>query len=138
VCWKPCSSYLSFHLLREEFLSAPIHSPLSGSLYRSFTLRQGQRLDTSETKPFLNKERKPPNQSSKTTKSSTCTHATPPGRMHANHLKKTEQLHQLSSDRSDRSPSPVRPVGKITQHLGTTPVRPVPSIGQPMPPGKLA
>jgi hypothetical protein len=27
VCWKPCSSCRSFHLLREEFLSAPIHSP---------------------------------------------------------------------------------------------------------------
>jgi hypothetical protein len=30
--------------------------------------------------------------------------------MHAKHLKKTEQLHQLNFDRSDRSPSPVRPV----------------------------
>jgi hypothetical protein len=30
------SSCWSFHLLREEFLSAPIHSPLSGSPYRSF------------------------------------------------------------------------------------------------------
>jgi hypothetical protein len=29
-CW-------SFHLLREEFLSAPIHSPLSSSPYRSFS-----------------------------------------------------------------------------------------------------
>jgi hypothetical protein len=36
VCWKPCSSCWSFHLLREEFLSAPIHAPLSGSPYRSF------------------------------------------------------------------------------------------------------
>jgi hypothetical protein len=36
VCWKSCSSCRSFHLLREEFLSAPIHSPLSGSPYRSF------------------------------------------------------------------------------------------------------
>jgi hypothetical protein len=27
VCWKPCSSCWSLHLLREEFLSAPIHSP---------------------------------------------------------------------------------------------------------------
>jgi hypothetical protein len=42
----------------------------------------------------------------------------------------TEQLHQLSSHRSDRSPSPVRPVDKIAQHLGTTPVRPVPLTGQ--------
>jgi hypothetical protein len=29
VCWKQCSSCWSFHLLREEFLSAPIHSPPS-------------------------------------------------------------------------------------------------------------
>jgi hypothetical protein len=36
VCWKPCSPCWSFHLIREEFLSAPIHSPLSGSPYRSF------------------------------------------------------------------------------------------------------
>jgi hypothetical protein len=36
VCWKSCSSCWSFHLLQEEFLSAPIHSPLSGSPYRSF------------------------------------------------------------------------------------------------------
>jgi hypothetical protein len=27
VCWKLCSSCWSIHLLREEFLSAPIHSP---------------------------------------------------------------------------------------------------------------
>jgi hypothetical protein len=39
MCWKPCSSCWSFYLLREEFLSAPIHSsPLSGSPYRSFTM----------------------------------------------------------------------------------------------------
>jgi hypothetical protein len=39
VCWKPRSSCWSFDLHREEFLSAPIHSPpLSGSLYRSFNL----------------------------------------------------------------------------------------------------
>jgi hypothetical protein len=36
VCWKSCSSCWCLHLLREEFLSAPIHSPLSGSPYRSF------------------------------------------------------------------------------------------------------
>jgi hypothetical protein len=33
-------------------------------------LRQGQRLDTSETKQSSSKEREPPNQSSNTTKSS--------------------------------------------------------------------
>jgi hypothetical protein len=42
----------------------------------------------------------------------------------------TEQLLQLCSDRSDWSTSPVRPVDKITQYLGTTPVRPVHLTGQ--------
>jgi hypothetical protein len=27
MCWKPCLSCWSPHLLREEFLSAPIHPP---------------------------------------------------------------------------------------------------------------
>jgi hypothetical protein len=35
--------------------------------------------------------------------------------MHANQLRKIEQLHQLSSDQSDRSPPPVRPVTTIGQ-----------------------
>jgi hypothetical protein len=43
---------------------------------------------------------------------------------------KTEQLQQLISDRSDQSTSLVRLVDKIAQHMGTTPVRPVPLIGQ--------
>jgi hypothetical protein len=100
-------------------------------------LRQGQRLDTSETKLCSSKERKPPNQSSKTTKSSPCTHAsslwtnaTTPGRMHAKHHLKQSSCnnsaltgqtgHPHRSDRwtrspstwelhrSDRCPSPVR------------------------------
>jgi hypothetical protein len=50
--------------------------------------------------------------------------------MHATHLMKTEQLQQLISDRSDQSTSLVRLVDKIAQHMGTTPVRPVPLIGQ--------
>jgi hypothetical protein len=41
-------------------------------------------------------------------------------------LHETEQLQQLNFDRSDRSPSLVRPVDKIAQHLGTTSVRLVP------------
>jgi hypothetical protein len=78
-------------------------APMKSSLDLSFEaqprncpwlhLRQGRWLNTSETKLCSSKERKPPNQSSKTTKSSPCTHArspwtnaTPPGRMHANHL----------------------------------------------------
>jgi hypothetical protein len=36
VCWKPRSSCWSFHLLREKFLSAPIHSPPLWFAYRSF------------------------------------------------------------------------------------------------------
>jgi hypothetical protein len=123
-------------------------------------LRQGQRLDTSETKLCSSQEHKPPNQSSKTTKSSPCTLASspqraPPAHMEAPHkelplhtcklplnqcnspwtnackpLDENRELHQLSSDRSDQSPSPVRPVGKIAQHLRTTPVRPMPFTGQ--------
>jgi hypothetical protein len=49
VCWKPCSSCRSSHLIREEFLSASIHSPLSGSPYRSFRCASspiGERRDT--------------------------------------------------------------------------------------------
>jgi hypothetical protein len=41
-------------------------------------LRQGQRLDTSETKHSSSKECKPPKQSSNTTKSSPCTYASSP------------------------------------------------------------
>jgi hypothetical protein len=41
-------------------------------------LRQGQQLDTSRIKQSSSKERKPPKQSSKTTKSSPCTHASSP------------------------------------------------------------
>jgi hypothetical protein len=56
-------------------------------------VRQGKQLDTSEKKLYSSKVRNPPNQSSKTTKSSPCTHAsspwtnaTPPRWMHASHL----------------------------------------------------
>jgi hypothetical protein len=41
-------------------------------------LRQGQGLDTSETKPCSSKEHKPPIQSSNNTKSSPCTYASSP------------------------------------------------------------
>jgi hypothetical protein len=41
-------------------------------------LRQGQRLDTSETKHSSSKERKPPKQSTNTTKSFPCTYASSP------------------------------------------------------------
>jgi hypothetical protein len=41
-------------------------------------LRQGQRLDTSKTKPCSSKERKTPNRSPNTTKSSPCTYASSP------------------------------------------------------------
>jgi hypothetical protein len=44
-------------------------------------------------------------------------------------LPEIEQLQQLNSHWSDWSPSPVRPVDRIAQHLGTTPVRPVPLTG---------
>jgi hypothetical protein len=77
-----------------------------------------QRVQT--TKPKLEK----------TTKSPPCTHANSPWMNACEPPHETEQLQQLSSKRTDRSPSPVRPVDKIAQHLGTTPVRPVPLTGQ--------
>jgi hypothetical protein len=91
-------------------------------------LRQGQRLDTSETKQSSSKERKPPKKSSKNYKelpythaSSPWTNAPPPGRMHANQLK-IGQLQQLQhSHWSDRWPLPVRPVhNKAQKWLETT------------------
>jgi hypothetical protein len=70
------------------------------------------------------------------TKSSPCTHAsspwtnaTPPRWMHANHLMKIEQLHYLSSDRSGRSPPPVRAVRNMWTGLALWTVRPVTTTG---------
>jgi hypothetical protein len=45
-------------------------------------LRQGKRIDTSETKQSSSKEHEPPNKSSNTTQSSPCTHASSPEPMH--------------------------------------------------------
>jgi hypothetical protein len=58
------------------------------------------------------------------------TNATPPGRMHANHLMRTEQLHQLSSDRSDRSTPPVKPVLNMCTRPALWLIRPVTTTGQ--------
>jgi hypothetical protein len=100
------------------------------------SLRQGQRLDTSETNYAQAKS------ANHQTKAQNPQRA-PPAHMQAplnqcnspwmNACKtppETEQLQQLSSHRLDRSPSAVRPVDKIAQHLGTAPVRPVPLTGQ--------
>jgi hypothetical protein len=83
-------------------------------------LRQGQRLDTSETKQRSSKKHKPPNQSSTDHKElplHTCklplNQFNSPWTNACNHLKKTEHLHQLSPDRSDRSPPSVRLVPNI-------------------------
>jgi hypothetical protein len=54
----------------------------------------------------------------------------PPEPLHANHLMKTKQLHQLSSNRSDRSPPPVRLVRNMWTEPALLLVRPVTSIGQ--------
>jgi hypothetical protein len=43
VCWKPCSSCWSLYLLRQKFLSAPIHSP-PPSLVRRFGPSSAQGL----------------------------------------------------------------------------------------------
>jgi hypothetical protein len=71
-------------------------------------LRQGQRLDTSETKPCSSKEHKPP----KHTGAPPAHKQTPP-----------EQVPTLGTNRSGRFPKPVRSVPP-------KPVRPVPKTGQ--------
>jgi hypothetical protein len=71
-------------------------------------LRQGQRLDTSETKPCSSKEHKPPKQT-----------IAPPAHMQTPH----EQVPTLGTNRSGRFPILVRPVPPKL-------VRPVPKTGQ--------
>jgi hypothetical protein len=71
-------------------------------------LRQGQRLDTSETKPCSSKEHKPPKHT-----------RAPPAQMHA----APEQVPNLGTNQSGRFPKPVRPVPP-------KPVRPVPQTDQ--------
>jgi hypothetical protein len=71
-------------------------------------LRQGQRLDTSETKPCSSKEHKPPKHT-----------RAPPAHMQA----PPEQVPTLGTNRSDRFPKPVRPVPPKL-------VRPVSKTGQ--------
>jgi hypothetical protein len=78
VCWKPCSSCWSFDLLREEFLSAPIHSPplwfamlvlhpIAPGLAPTKALRVGRRDDVRTTRP----------RSSRTSRSATATATKP-------------------------------------------------------------
>jgi hypothetical protein len=71
-------------------------------------LRQGQRLNTSETKPCSSKEHKPPKQT-----------RAPPAHMQA----PPEQVPTLGTNRSGRFPKPVRPVPP-------KPVRTVSKTGQ--------
>jgi hypothetical protein len=61
---------------------------------------QGQRLDTSETKPCSSKEHKPPKHT-----------RAPPAHMHA----PPEQVPTLGTNRSARFPKPVSPVPKTSQ-----------------------
>jgi hypothetical protein len=139
VCWKPCSSCWSFYLLWEEFLSAPIHSPLSGSPYRSFK--------------NSSKQRKPPNQSSKNHRelplhrcklplnqcNSLWTNACKPLENRAaattsTHTGQTAHHHWSDrcptyeqgqhSDRLDRRPRPVRPVCNRAQKWRETTWKP--------------
>jgi hypothetical protein len=71
-------------------------------------LRQGQRLDTSETKPCSSKEHKPPKHT-----------RAPPAHMQA----PPEQVPNLGTNRSGRFPKPVTPVPP-------KPVRPILQTGQ--------
>jgi hypothetical protein len=81
-------------------------------------LRQGQRLDPSETKPCSNKERKPLNQSSNTTKSSPCTyasslwakaHSPEPMQQRNTRMKQRAKIFSPSPGRLDRLQRAVRP-----------------------------
>jgi hypothetical protein len=95
-------------------------------------LRQGQRLDTSETKLCSNKERKPPNQSSENHKELPPAHTyklllnqcNSPWTNACKTPLETGQLQQLSPDRSDRSTPPVRQVNTTgqtgVQHVNRT------------------
>jgi hypothetical protein len=76
------------------------------------------------------KSKRPPKQSSKTTKNSLCTHASSPLNQcnspwtnACKPLHKIEQLHQPCSHRSDRSAAPFRSVHQIAQHQNLTLVR---------------
>jgi hypothetical protein len=77
-------------------------------------LMQGQRLDTSKTKPCSSKECKPPNQSSNTTKSSPCTYASsswakahsPWTNVVMQHGNATKSKNLLNLPRAVRPPSP--------------------------------
>jgi hypothetical protein len=81
------------------------------------TLRQGQRLDTTETKASSSKEYKPPKQSSKTHKSSLAhMHAPPepmqlPLKMRASHFMK--QSCCTNSSLTGQTTTPARPVPNI-------------------------
>jgi hypothetical protein len=71
-------------------------------------LRQGQRLDTSETKPFSSKEHKPPKHT-----------RAPPAHMQAS----PEQVPTLGTNLSGQFP-------KLVRSVPPKPVRPVPKTGQ--------
>jgi hypothetical protein len=81
-------------------------------------LRQGQRLDTSETKPCSRKEHKPPKHT-----------RAPPAHMHA----PPEQMPNLGTNRSGRFPKPVRLVPPKPVRLVPKSVRPI-SYSRPHPP----
>jgi hypothetical protein len=72
-------------------------------------LRQGQRLDTSETKPCSSKEHKPPKHT-----------RAPPAHMHAPHEQVptlgTNRSGRFHQNRSDRFPKPVRPISCSRPH----------------------
>jgi hypothetical protein len=100
-------------------------------------LRQGQWLDTSETKQNSSKERKPPKQRCKNHKESplhTCklplNQCTSPWTNACKPLEKQGSCNNFSSHRSDRAPPPVRPVPNMCTELQLIPVRPGTTTGQ--------
>jgi hypothetical protein len=100
-------------------------------------LKQGQQLDTSETKQSSSKEGKPPKQSSNNHKElplHTCklplNQCISPWTNACKIPLETGQLQQLSPDRSDRSTPSVRPLCNMCIEPALTPVRPVTLTGQ--------
>jgi hypothetical protein len=56
VCWKSCSSCWSLYLLRKEFLSVPIRSPLSDSPFWSFTHSSASKKRNKDDSDFDSEE----------------------------------------------------------------------------------
>jgi hypothetical protein len=120
VCWKPCSSCRSLHLLRKEFLSAPIHSPLSGLPYRSFKWYQSPHLTLPRRALAAHISRSPTMRSLPTSHAppsrALCPHLTLPHRALSAHISRSAAAQSPS-----RSHAPRRATTCLPWHRGSTP-----------------